>query len=124
VPARLVQRQHDLLLGAGSCLTRKGGQFGFKQRDTHRGRQAEEGATRGRLDEAREVALLVAMLHRSERTLTVDTPHFVQNRLEPNPVRVDRQEVDLRLREGGRDLPQERSQPRLDGRLRHRTAWM
>ena len=42
----------------------------------------------GRLDaggtRADEVAPLIPMLHRSQGTLVVDTPHFVQDRLEPN----------------------------------------
>ena len=60
------------------------------------------------MHEAHQVAPLVAVLHGGERTLAVETPDLLEDRLQPDAVFVDRPELDLRVREGGGDLPQER----------------
>ncbi len=88
----------------------KGGEFGFEERDTHAGGQMKDRAARGGMDKADEIAPLVAVLHGSEGTLPVETPDLVQDRLEPDAVFVDRPELDLRVREGGRDLAEERAE--------------
>ena len=55
----------------------------------------KDGAARGRMDEADEVAPVVAMLYRRKGTLTVETPDFVQDRFQADAVLVDRPELDL-----------------------------
>lgn len=59
------------------------------------------------MDKADQVAPLVPMLNRRERPLTIETPDFVQDRLQPDAVLIDRPEFDLRLGEGGRGCPEE-----------------
>ena len=69
MPARAVEDQGDLLGGSGSCLARKGGEFGFEERDTDAGRQMEEFYARGGMHKVDEIAPGVAMLDRREGTL-------------------------------------------------------
>ena len=75
------------------------------------------------MDKAQQIAPLVAMLDRSQRTLAVDTPDFVQDRLQPDAVFVDRPEFDAGLREGGRDLPEERAEVFLNCSCATGCAW-
>jgi hypothetical protein len=80
----------------------------------------EDGAAGRRVYEADQIAPVIAVLDRSERALAVKTPDFVQDRLQPDAVFVDRPELDGCLREGSGHLAQERTQPRLEGLLRLR----
>jgi hypothetical protein len=56
MPARLVQDEHNLLLGAGADLLGKGGQCDFEEGDADRGRQMKDRAAGSRVDEADQVA--------------------------------------------------------------------
>jgi hypothetical protein len=119
VPACAIQHQHDLPGWAGSDRESKGRQFGLKAGTAHGGRQMKDRSARGRMYKTHEIAPRVAMLHGSQGALPVETPDFVQNRLEPNPMFIHRPQLDGGVREGGSDLTQERAQSRLEGCLRH-----
>src|SRR5262245_52917877 len=79
------------------------------------------------MDEADEVALLIAVLHGSQRTLPVGTPDLVQDGLETDAVFVDRPQFDSGLGESTGHLAQQRAQMDLEGGLRLRVrlhmAW-
>ena len=70
----------------------------------------EDRAARGGMDEADQVAPRIAVLHRGERALAVETPDLVQDGLEPDAVLIGGPQLDLRLWEGRRDRAQQRSQ--------------
>jgi hypothetical protein len=69
----------------------------------------KEGPSGGGMDEADKVSPLVAMLHRSQGALAVETPHFVQERLEPNPVFIHCPQLDDAVWKRGGDFTQERA---------------
>lgn len=60
------------------------------------------------MDEADQVAPLVAVFDGREGALAVETPHLVQDGFEANAVLVGGPQFDLRLGEGGRDRAQQR----------------
>jgi hypothetical protein len=119
VPACTIQYQHDLLLGSGSHLPGKGSQLGLEHRDVHAGGQMKDGPAWGGMDKAYHVAPFIAMLHGGTQTLAVATPDLVQDRLESNAMFVDGPQLDAGLWERWGDLAQERTQTRLECRLRH-----
>src|SRR5258708_13292439 len=82
----------------------------------------KDGAPRGGMHEADEGAPREAMLDRGQRALAVNTPDLVQDGLEANAMLVDRPELNLRVREGDRHLPQHGAQvgPKLG--LGHRAS--
>ncbi len=86
MPARAVEDQDNLLGGTCSHLLGKRGQFHLKHGNADRGGQMEDRAARSGMDEADQVAPLVAMLDGGDGTLTVKTPHFVEDRFEANAV--------------------------------------
>ena len=88
----------------------EGRQLGREERDADRGRQMKDRAARRRVDEADEVAPFVAMLHRRQRALPVETPDFVQDGFQPDPVLVDGPELDGAVRVRRRDLAEERAE--------------
>lgn len=110
VPASTIQHQHDLFLWAGTHCCSKGGQFRLKERDGDGGREVEDGATRGGLDKADQIAPLEAMLHWRERPLAVETPDLLEDRLQANAVFVDGPEFDLGVGEGGGNRLDERTE--------------
>ena len=57
-----------------------------------------------------QIAPFKAMLDRSQRTLTVETPDLVQDRLEANGVFVDGPHFDLGVGKGGRYRSRERAE--------------
>src|SRR5258706_9501905 len=62
------------------------------------------------MDKADEVAPVVAIWHWGDGALAVETPGLVQDRLEADPVLVDRPEFDLGVRESRGDRLQQRPQ--------------
>jgi hypothetical protein len=60
------------------------------------------------MHKAHQIAPGIAVLHRGNGALAVETPDFVQDWLEPDAMLVDRPQLDLRLGEGGGDRAQER----------------
>lgn len=74
MPASTIEDEHDLLPGTRSDLLGKCRQFYLKERDTDRGRQMKQGAARGGMDKAHEIAPGEAMLHRGHWTLTNRRP--------------------------------------------------
>jgi hypothetical protein len=110
VPPRPVEHEDDLLGRPGAHRAGERLQLGLEQADAHRGGEMEDGAARGGVDEADQVAPRVAVLDRRQWALPVEAPHRVQDGFQADAVLVDRPELDLRLGEGGRDLAQERSQ--------------
>lgn len=71
------------------------------------------------MHETDKVAPLVGVLHRSQGTLAVKTPHVPQDGLQPDAMFVDGPEFDSGTRERRRDLAQQRAQARLEGGLRY-----
>ncbi len=57
-----------------------------------------------------EIPPLVAMLHGRSRSLAVEAPDFVQDRFQADAVLIDCPELDTRLRVGGCDGLDDRSQ--------------
>lgn len=57
-----------------------------------------------------EIAPVIAVLDGRNGPLTVETPDFVEDRLQSDAVLIGRPEFDLRVREGGRDRAEERSE--------------
>ena len=104
MPARAIQHQYDLPGWTCTHCDGEGREFRFKERHADRGRQVKDGATGGRMDEAHEVSPLIPMLDRGKRTLVVQTPHLVQDGLQPNAVFVDRPELDDAAWKGRDDL--------------------
>ncbi len=56
------------------------------------------------MDEADEIAPLVAMLDQRDRPLAVKAPDLVQNRLEANAVLIHGPQLDLRRGEARREI--------------------
>jgi hypothetical protein len=110
MPPRAIQYQHDLLARAGTDLARKLGQFDLKERNGDTRRQVKDGTPRGGMDKAHKIAPIVAMLHRRGRAYAVETPDLLEDRLQPDAVLVDRPELDARLRVGGRNRLEDRSE--------------
>ena len=120
VPARPIQHEHDLLAWCWLPTWRaKAASSASKSGMLTDGRQMKDGASRGGMDEAHQIAPFVAVLHGSEGTLAVDTPDLVQDGLQANAVFVDRPQLDGGVGEGRRHLAQQRAQTRLEGGLRH-----
>lgn len=109
VPASPVQDEHNLLGGTRPDLLGEGFQLDFEEGDADGGRQMEDRPTRGRMDEADQIAPVIAVLHRRRRALAVETPDFLQDRFQADPVLIDGPEFDTRLRVGGGNGPQQRS---------------
>lgn len=74
MPPGAVEDEHDLFARPCADLTRKGGQLDLKERDGDGGRQVEDGAARGRMDEADNIAPFIAVLDRSDRPLSARRP--------------------------------------------------
>ena len=108
VPTGPIQHEDNLLVGTGSYCLGKGGEFRLEEGHTHRRGQVKDGATGGGMDKADQVAPVVAVLDRSEGTLSVKTPDLVQDRFQPDAVFIHGPQLNLRLREGCRHLAQER----------------
>jgi hypothetical protein len=61
------------------------------------------------MDEADEIAPLVAVFDASQRTLPIETPNRAQDGLQPDAVFVDRSKLDDAVRERGGDFAYERA---------------
>lgn len=110
MPAGTVEDQYDLFVWAGADRLSKRSQFCFKERDGDGGGEVEDGAASRGLHKADQVAPLKAVLHWRERTLAVETPDLVEDRLQADPVFVDGPEFDLGVGEGGGDGLDERAE--------------
>jgi hypothetical protein len=105
MPARLVEHEHDLLPGAGADRLGEGAELGLKDRDGGGRGQVPEGTARGRVHKADQIAPAKAVLHDGTGPLANRGPDPAEERLEADPVLVQRPGLDLRLGEGGRDRP-------------------
>ena len=74
VPTGPIQHEDNLLVGTGSYCLGKGGKFHLEEGHTHRCGHVKDRATGGGMDEADQVAPLVAVLDRSQGALSVNTP--------------------------------------------------
>ncbi len=84
MPSRPIEHQDDLLLRTGSRLAREFGEFDFKHRNADRRGQMKEGAPRGRMDKAHQIAPGEAVLDDGGRTLAnrrLSSPDPPQERL-------------------------------------------
>ena len=105
MPARPIQHEHDLLVGASTRLTRELRQLHFKHRNADRGGQMEKSAPRRRVHKANEITPGEAMAHHGDGALADRGPHPTQQWLEADAMFIGRPPLDLRLREGGGDRP-------------------
>src|SRR5260370_38919336 len=109
-PASAIEHEDDLLGGTGADLAGECFQLDLAERDADRGGQMKDRTPRRGMDEADQIAPLEAVLHRSARSLSIATPHLVQDRLESDAVLVDGPELGLGVGEGGRDRLDERTE--------------
>ena len=110
MPAGPVQDEDDLFIGTGSSLAGERGQLHFKERDADGGRQMEEGAPRGGMDEANQIAPREPMTDRGEGTLPNRRPDATQQRFQADAMFIGGPELDLGVREGGGHGAQQRPQ--------------
>lgn len=103
MPASAVEHEDDLLGGAGADGTSERGELDFKDRNTDRRRQMEDGLSGGGMDKADEIAPGEAMPHQGNGALTDRCPHPPEQRFEADAVFIDGPEVDLRVRKGRGD---------------------
>jgi hypothetical protein len=75
VPARPVEYQHNLLAGTGSGCASKSRQLRFKEGNRDAGGQMKDGAARGGMDKADDVAPGKAVLNNGYRSLANRRPH-------------------------------------------------
>ena len=95
---RPIEHEDNLLAGASADLAGKLGQLHFEDGNADSGGQMKDGAPRGGMHEADQVALGEAMAHQGNRTLANRCPDSPQEQLEADPVFVDSPEFDLSLR--------------------------
>ncbi len=113
VPAGAVEHEHDLFARPRAHLARERGQLSGEELHAHASGQEPDGAPRGRMDQARQVAPRIAMLDRGQGALAWKSPDALENGLQANAVFVERPGLDLGVREGRRDLAEERAEPPL-----------
>ena len=109
MPARPIEDEHDLLAGTGSRLARELGEFDFEERDADRGRQVEDGPTRGGMDKADQIAPREAVLNNRRGALPNGCPHPTQQWLEANAMFVRGPQLNAGVRKRRRDRLQQRS---------------
>src|SRR5512147_2363413 len=97
MPACLVEHQHNLLARTGSHRVRKGGELCLKEWERDACGQMPDGAARGGLDEADQIAPAVAVLDDRHRPLANRRPHPPDQRLEPNAMLIHRPQFHLGL---------------------------
>ena len=107
-PARPIEHQHDLLVGASTRLARELGQLHCKHGDADGGGQMKERPTGGGMDEADEVAPGKAVLHHRHRPLTDRRPDAPQERLQADAMLIGRPQLDLGVGERRRHCLQQR----------------
>ena len=103
MPPGAIQDEHDLLPWAGADLACERLEFDLEEGNRYARRQVKDGAPRGGMDKAHQVAPVVAMLDRRCRARAVETPDFLEDWLQADAVLVDGPELDARLRVRGRD---------------------
>lgn len=97
MPARLVQHQHNLLAWPCADRVRKGGELCLKEGDRDTCGQMPDGAARGGMDEADQIAPAVAVLDDRYRPLANRRSHPPDQRLEPNAMLIHRPQFHLGL---------------------------
>lgn len=107
MPARAIEDEHKLFAWTGADLPRERRQLYLEQGNGDGGRQMEDGATRGWVDKADDIAPLVAVLHWRHWSLPYRSPNPPQNRFEADAVFVGGPQLDLRVRKGRRQASQE-----------------
>ena len=81
MPPRTVEDQYEFTVGSSPGLCGEGGQFDGERLGVDRGGGLPERAPGLGMDEADEVAPLVAGLHRNDRALSGQRPDLAQDRL-------------------------------------------
>lgn len=110
VPPRAVEDEDDLLRWASADLARERLELDLEERNGDTRREVKDGASRGRMDKADEIAPVIAVLDRRRGAVTVEAPDLLEDRLQADTVLIDRPELDARLRVGGRDRLDDRPQ--------------
>lgn len=98
VPPGAVKHQHDLLVWASTNLTRELGQFDLEEGNGDTRRQVENGAPRGRMDEADEVAPRKTVLDGGGRTLANRCPDPPQEWFQADAMLVGGPDLDVSVR--------------------------
>src|SRR5258705_12570848 len=98
VPPGVVELKHDPLLVAGSCGLGEVEQDRLEHLLADRVRDVPHGAPRGRLDEARHVEPLEAMMAERDWTLAPRRPYAARDRLQADAMLVRRPDLDLSIR--------------------------
>src|SRR5260221_2750686 len=93
MPARSVEHQHDLLAWPGSHLLREVGERTSEQVDADGGGEMPMDAPRRWMQEAGEVAPLVARVQVHHRALPARRPDTSDNRFEPDAVLIHRPDL-------------------------------
>jgi len=100
LPAGAIEHQHDLFGRTSADLAGEGGELHLEERDRDAGRQVEEGATRGGMDEAHQVAPFEAVLHGGAGPLANRCPDAPEERFQANAMFVGGPELHLGVGEG------------------------
>ncbi len=124
MPAGAVKDEHDLLACPSAHVTGKGGQFDLEERNRDTRGEMEDGAARGRMDEAADVAPGIVVLDWSDWPLAARRPDAAQDGLEANAMLVGRPELDARAGKRGRQAPQERAEFILKAACAAGSAWV
>src|SRR6476620_1954479 len=109
MPAGAVEDQDDLFVWSCPGLAGKGGQLRLEEGDAHAGRQMEEGATRGGMDEAHQVAPGVAMLYRGNGALPDRRPDAAAERFQADAMLIRCPQFHCGVGKGDGNLAQQRS---------------
>jgi len=107
MPPRPIEHEDNLLGGTGAHLAGEGSELYLEEFYRDAGRQVEERAPGGGMDKADQIAPGEAMAHRDGGSPPDRGPDPPQERLQADAMLIGGPELDARLREGGRHLPQE-----------------
>lgn len=114
VPPRPIEHQHELFVWPGSRAAGERRQHGGEQLGADLAQQKPDGAARGRIDEGRQIAPLVAVLHRRHRPGAGEGPHPMHDGLQADAVFVAGPQLDLRVRKRGCYLAEKGPEPPLN----------
>lgn len=123
MPARAIQHEHEVFAWPCADCLGQGGQLDREEGDRDAGRQMPHRAARGGMHEADAVPPVGAMLHRRERALAAKAPDLLEDRLQPDTMFVDGPALDARVREGGGDGSDQRSDLFLNSACCVASAW-
>jgi hypothetical protein len=98
MPAGVVELQYDALVGSGARRFREVGEHAFEVDLTDAVGDVPDRATGGRLDKARHVEPLEAMMPERNGTLADRRPHATRDRLQADAMLIARPDLDFGAR--------------------------